>query len=139
MTLDAILVALGATNTALLVLLVGFALRHGTTDPKRLAVALRENRALSATLNTVVEQYRRLKARFSGVRVKQPDTFIVPPPLDLTPPEGDDGETWCESRHRTEVHQLTLTRPMTPNPDLLRESRPPARRAIPPPPPRRRK
>jgi hypothetical protein len=139
MTLDALLVALGATNTVLLLLLVVVALRHGVTDPKRLACALRENRALSATLNAVVEQYRRLRTRVSGVRAKQPSTFIVPPPLDLTPPEGDDGETWCEAKHRTEVHPFTLTRPMTPNPDLLRESRPPARRAIPPPRPRTRK
>lgn len=113
---------------------------------RKLLIAKRRAKGLQYALNVTVNQYHSLRRRFDRhrpqgsvvtaphVRIEPPARkMIVPPPLDLATPVGDDPTSWCDSGLYTGLqlhHPIrpddTQTRPIHPDAELLRQSRPPA-------------
>jgi hypothetical protein len=146
-TPELIALLVGTVNALLLVVLIGVAWFYGRRKSrlleraKRKLVALRrDKKGLQLALNSTVEQFKALRRRFSKAatvaeRLPARVPFIVPPPLSLTPPSGDDGLSWEDNVLRTQVHprarQLGLNRTIPLPPELAREL---IRDTIPPPP-----
>lgn len=123
--------------------------RHAT---RKLLVEKRHTRGIRNALKVTVRQYHSLRARYHALRgearrreltpphVKlderepEPARFVVPPPLDLAAPEGEDPRTWADSGVRSEAFPRpqallpddTQTRPI--DADLLRLTRDPAKK-----------
>ncbi len=140
------------SNLILLVLLVVMATRNEQLASTRrratrkLLVHQRANKGLRYALNITVNQYHSLRRRFDRRRgapavpraatpvalEPQRPAFLVPPPLNLAPAEGEDPESWVDSGIRTEhrpsaaplLREDTQTQPI-PLAELMRLTHPP--------------
>jgi hypothetical protein len=129
---------LGVANVLLILVLVAQALHAGRRERKMTKLQA-ANEGLSHVLNaTYAENTALRKTMISGgvspppPRPSLPSSppFLVPPPLDLTPPEGDDGESWDDGdgikTSFLDRDPLTTTQRMAIDPELIEASKPPS-------------
>lgn len=139
------------SNLVLLVLLIVVSWRNEylasmrRRATRKLLIHQRANKGLRYALNITVNQYHSLRRRFerrrgapavpraaTPVQLEPRAAFVIPPPLDLASPEGEDPESWCDSGVRTEhrpsaaplSREDTQTQPI-PVAELLRLTHPP--------------
>lgn len=127
-------VCLGVTNVLLLLALIAQGAWSARVQRKadKLAAA---NQGLSHVLNATHAEYNALRARITwrsgGVPPLEPEKprFDLPPPLDLSLPEGDDGTSWDDGdplkTSFLEREKMTTTQRMAVTPELIEASRPP--------------
>lgn len=108
------------SNLVLIVIVVVLAIRNDwlasrrRRAARRLLISARTTKGLRYALKISVNQYQSLRRKFDRRRPlvapapAAPPAFVVPPPLDLSRPLGEDPESWFDSGIKTAARDSTL-------------------------------